>query len=239
MCVRADPVCVHMLAEHLAGPLANIRPEGGPSALEASCIPQPQQLTTHLSAFMLVSINSRPAAHLLYPPVIQAHRTLRPRGRGRGGGGKRAGRGLMLTEQNDSQRETNREVKSERQKARQMNPEEETTEGKRTAERDREELTSTFWCRAQSGCQLSLFKVWFGEKDTGMHKKAFNVPAGPVTHVLLYLTIPYHFLCKQQFIRLRLESNSRKMIHSYHNHVLSILYFICFFELLSAVTCLF
>lgn len=50
----------------------------------------------------------------------------------------------MLTEQNDSQRETNREVKSERQKARQMNPEEETTEGKRTPERDREELTSTF-----------------------------------------------------------------------------------------------
>ena len=137
MCLHSSCVCVHMLAEHLAGPLANIRPEGGPSALEASCIPQPQQLTTHLSAFMLVSINSRPAVHLLYPPVIQAHRTLRP-----GGGG--AGRGLILTEQNDSQRETNREVKSERQKARQMNPEEETTEGNGTAERDREELTSTF-----------------------------------------------------------------------------------------------
>lgn len=82
MCVCTGSVCVHMLAEHLAGPLANIRPEGGPSALEASCIPQPQQLTTHLSAFMLVSINSRPAAHLLYPPVIQAHRTLRLRGAG-------------------------------------------------------------------------------------------------------------------------------------------------------------
>lgn len=88
MCIGTDSVCLHAYAaEHLAGPLANIRPGGGPSALEASCIPQPQQLTTHLSAFMRVSSNSRPAAHLLKPPLIRAHRTRRlRRGMERGGG---------------------------------------------------------------------------------------------------------------------------------------------------------
>ncbi|KAI9542000.1 hypothetical protein NQZ68_025134 [Dissostichus eleginoides] len=75
-------------AEHLAEPLANIRPEGGPSALEASCIPQPQQLTTHLSTFMRVSSSSQPAAHLLYPPVIQDHR---PHTEAKGGGREEMG----------------------------------------------------------------------------------------------------------------------------------------------------
>lgn len=41
---------------------------------------------------------------------------------------KSSGGGLIVTERDDSRRETNREVKRERQKKRQMNPEEETKE---------------------------------------------------------------------------------------------------------------
>ena len=91
---------------------------------------------------MRVSSSSRPAAHLLYPPVIQDHRTLRPRREGRREEWKTgndrekereldesySGGGLMQMERDDSQRETNREVKRERQKKRQMNPEAETEE---------------------------------------------------------------------------------------------------------------
>lgn len=56
-------VCVRIqyAAMHLAGPLAKIRPAGGPSALDASCTPQHQQFTIHLWAFMRVSSNSTPA----------------------------------------------------------------------------------------------------------------------------------------------------------------------------------
>lgn len=59
MCRFGVCVCVRICCRAPLLPLANIRPSGGvPSALEASCTPQHQQLTTHLSAFMKVSSNS-------------------------------------------------------------------------------------------------------------------------------------------------------------------------------------
>lgn len=52
--------CVHVC--RLGPPLASIRPGRGPSALEASCTPQHQELATHLSAFVPVSSYSQPAS---------------------------------------------------------------------------------------------------------------------------------------------------------------------------------
>lgn len=59
VCADSVCVCVRICCRAPLLPLANIRPSGGvPSALEASCTPQHQQLTAHLSAFMKVSSNS-------------------------------------------------------------------------------------------------------------------------------------------------------------------------------------
>jgi len=61
-----------MMPSTWAGRLADIKAGGGPSALEASCIPQPHQLGTNLSPFMRVSSNGQPAAHLLLLALVNS-----------------------------------------------------------------------------------------------------------------------------------------------------------------------
>lgn len=84
-------VCVHMLQSTWLGPWQTSERGwgGGPSALETSCTPQHQQLTTHLSAFMRVSSNSRAGCTPALPPCNSGspHTEAGGAGGGRGGGG--------------------------------------------------------------------------------------------------------------------------------------------------------
>lgn len=134
-----------MLPSTWARPLAEIRVGGGPSALEASCIPEPHHLATNLSAFMPVSSNSRAAAHLLLHPCNfrLAHRRERECVCVLVGGLEEWRR--IDANRNRLKIETNGRAKREWQKERQMYPEKGKGKGRKHTERL--EFRSTFSCR--------------------------------------------------------------------------------------------